>query len=209
MVSPSSEKFYTVRRSRSIQSTCFLKVRQHAKIYTSPRILTLDGLIKLYWESESTSRHLPRRSEAVSTSKVSNCSYRQSRRKSLRFGLSTERNDFRLKQFRFWHILNRYIVKLSFQGLCLIEHDILAFQSALHVLFIKLLFMQRPNSLYLQINIMSFNLFYDSLYEWLGNPPLRRNVNSLPICLQNIILNPFPYIKIKRPFLREPWIMFQ
>ena len=86
MVSPSSEKFYTVRRNRSIQSMCFLKIRQHAKIYTVPRILTLDGLIKLYWESESTSRYLPRRSEAVSTSKVSNCCYRQSRRKTSDLG---------------------------------------------------------------------------------------------------------------------------
>ena len=101
MVSPSSEKFYTIRRSRSIQSTCFFKVRLHAKIYTGPRILTLDGLIKLYWESKSTSRHLPRRREAVSTSKVSNCSYRWSRRRSLRFGLSAERNDFCLSGFGF------------------------------------------------------------------------------------------------------------
>ena len=46
MVSPSSEKFYTVRRSRSIQSTCFHKARQHTKIYTDPSILTLGGLIK-------------------------------------------------------------------------------------------------------------------------------------------------------------------
>ena len=117
MVSPSSEKFYTVRRSRSIQSSCFLKIRQHAKIYTVPRILTLDGLIKLYWESESTSRHL-RRSEVVSTSKVSNCCYRRSRKKNLRFGLSVEWNDLRSKWLQFWHILYIYVSLSCFSKDC-------------------------------------------------------------------------------------------
>ena len=78
-----TEKFLFIQ---FIQSSCFLKIRQHAKIYTIPRILTLGGLIKLYWESESTSRYLPRRSEAVSMSKVSNCCYRQSRRKTSDLG---------------------------------------------------------------------------------------------------------------------------